>query len=43
MGDNKLSEKQKVPNWVKFLKEISNWFSMMLWVGAALCITAYLL
>jgi sodium/potassium-transporting ATPase subunit alpha len=40
-GDNKLPEKKKTPGWVKFLVEISNWFSIMLWVGSILCIVTY--
>lgn len=43
VGDNKLTEKERIPNWVKFLKELANWFSIMLWVGAILCIIAYFL
>ena len=25
-GDNKLPEKEKTPAWIRFLKEITNWF-----------------
>ncbi|KAL4501125.1 hypothetical protein ABPG73_013863 [Tetrahymena malaccensis] len=42
-GDNKLSEKEREPLWKKFLKEVSNGFAIMLWVGAALCILVYIL
>lgn len=41
LGDNKLSEKKKTPWWWRLIKEMFNWFSIMLWVGAALCIVAY--
>jgi sodium/potassium-transporting ATPase subunit alpha len=42
-GDNKLPEKKKTPGWVKFLIEISNWFSIMLWIGSVLCIVTYII
>jgi len=42
-GDNKLPEKKKTPGWVRFLIEISNWFSIMLWIGAILCIVTYII
>ena len=41
-GDNKLPEKKKVPGWIRFLKEITNWFAIMLWVGSILCIVTYI-
>ena len=40
-GDNKLPEKEKTPGWILFLKEITNWFAIMLWVGSVLCIITY--
>ena len=40
-GDNKLPEKEKVPGWIRFLKEITNWFAILLWVGSILCIVTY--
>lgn len=40
-GDNKLPEKKRTPGWIKFLIEITNWFSIMLWVGSILCIVTY--
>ena len=42
-GDNKLSEKKKAPWWVKLILEMVNPFALMLWVGAFLCILAYVL
>jgi sodium/potassium-transporting ATPase subunit alpha len=43
LGDNKLSEKEREPLWKKFLKEVSNGFAIMLWVGSILCILTYIL
>ena len=42
-GDNKLPEKKKTPGWILFLVEISNWFSIMLWIGSILCIITYII
>lgn len=42
-GDNKLPEKKKEPGWLRFLKEITNWFAIMLWVGSILCIVIYII
>lgn len=42
-GDNKLPEKEKTPGWIKFLKEITNWFAIMLWIGSILSIITYIL
>ena len=41
-GDNKLPEKKKTPAWIRFLKEITNWFAIMLWVGSVLAIVTYI-
>ena len=41
-GDNKLPEKKKEPAWIRFLREITNWFAIMLWVGSILCIVIYI-
>jgi sodium/potassium-transporting ATPase subunit alpha len=41
-GDNKLPEKEKTPAWIRFLKELANWFAIMLWVGAILCAVTYI-
>jgi len=42
-GDNKLPEKKKTPGWIRFLLELTNWFSIMLWVGAILCVVTFIL
>jgi sodium/potassium-transporting ATPase subunit alpha len=41
-GDNKLPEKKKTPAWIRFLKEVTNWFAIMLWIGSILCIVTYI-
>lgn len=41
-GDNKLPEKEKTPAWIRFLKELTNWFAIMLWIGSILCIITYI-
>jgi sodium/potassium-transporting ATPase subunit alpha len=38
-----LPEKEKTPGWIRFLVEISNWFSIMLWIGSILCIITYVI
>lgn len=42
-GDNKLPQKEKTPAWIRFLKEITNWFAIMLWIGSILSIITYIL
>jgi sodium/potassium-transporting ATPase subunit alpha len=42
-GDNRLPEKEKTPGWIRFLKEITNWFAIMLWIGSVLCIITYII
>lgn len=42
-GDNKLPQKEKTPAWIRFLKEITNWFAIMLWIGSILCIITYII
>ncbi|KAL4483686.1 hypothetical protein ABPG73_002428 [Tetrahymena malaccensis] len=39
-GENRLTVKQGTPLWVKLLKEMTNGFSLMLWVSAILCFIA---
>ncbi len=31
-----------MPGWIRFLKEVTNWFAIMLWVGSILCIVTYI-
>ncbi|EGR27496.1 K antiporter P-type alpha subunit family protein, putative [Ichthyophthirius multifiliis] len=40
-GDNKLTEKKKLPGWLRFFKEISNGFAILLWVCTVLCFITY--
>lgn len=40
-GMNKLPEKKKTPEIIKFLREISNMFAILLWVAAALSFLGY--
>ena len=40
-GKNKMSEPPKQSLILKFLKEITNMFALLLWAGGALCIIAY--
>jgi sodium/potassium-transporting ATPase subunit alpha len=42
-GENTLTERNKVPWYVVFLKEQTGFFSLLLWLGAALCFIAYAL
>lgn len=42
-GLNKLAEKTKTPWYIKFLKELTNFFALLLWVASAFCIVSYLL
>lgn len=42
-GDNRLPDKKKEPGWIRFLREITNWFAIMLWVGSILCIVIYII
>lgn len=41
LGDNVLSEKKKTPWYVKLLKEMIGFFSLLLWLGSILCFIAY--
>lgn len=34
---------KKTPAWILFIKELLNWFAIMLWIGSGLCIMAYFL
>ncbi|KAL4479698.1 hypothetical protein ABPG73_017919 [Tetrahymena malaccensis] len=42
-GENKLTEKEKTPWWVLLLKELTNGFAIMLWLGGILCFITYAL
>ncbi|KAL4447136.1 hypothetical protein ABPG74_013988 [Tetrahymena malaccensis] len=42
-GENKLTEKEKTPWWVLLLKELTNGFAIMLWIGGILCFITYAL
>lgn len=41
LGDNKLPEKKKTPGWIIFVKELLNWFAILLWISCGLCVFAY--
>ena len=40
-GENVLSEKKPTPWYIDLFHELTGFFSLMLWVGAAFCIIAY--
>ncbi|XP_050034674.1 sodium/potassium-transporting ATPase subunit alpha isoform X2 [Dermacentor andersoni] len=40
-GPNSLTPPKKTPEWVKFCKNLFGGFSLLLWIGAALCFIAY--
>mmetsp|Transcript_18207 Transcript_18207/g.28419 ORF Transcript_18207/g.28419 Transcript_18207/m.28419 type:complete len:1333 (+) Transcript_18207:415-4413(+) len=40
-GDNRLTPPPTTPKWVKFLKEMTGFFSLLLWGGGILCFIAY--
>ena len=40
-GENTLTERGKVPGYIVFLHEQTGFFSLLLWLGAALCFIAY--
>ena len=40
-GLNQLTPPKKVPEWIKFLKQLTSGFSILLWVGSLLCIIVY--
>jgi sodium/potassium-transporting ATPase subunit alpha len=41
LGDNLLTEKGVIPWYIMFLKEMTGFFSLLLWGGSALCFVAY--
>lgn len=40
-GPNKMTPPPTTPEWVKFLKEISSGFALLLWAGGILCFISY--
>ncbi|KAK1737535.1 sodium/potassium-transporting ATPase subunit alpha [Skeletonema marinoi] len=40
-GMNMLTPPKQTPAWIKFLKELSGFFSLLLWGGALLCFVGY--
>lgn len=40
-GPNALTPPKKVPEWVKFCKQLFGGFALLLWIGAVLCFIAY--
>jgi len=42
-GPNSLTPPKQTPTWVKFLKELTGFFSLLLWGGAILCFIGYIL
>uniref|UniRef100_A0AC34F6A5 Sodium/potassium-transporting ATPase subunit alpha n=1 Tax=Panagrolaimus sp. ES5 TaxID=591445 RepID=A0AC34F6A5_9BILA len=41
-GPNMLTPPKTTPKWIKFCKNLFGGFSMLLWIGAVLCIIAYI-
>ena len=40
-GTNVLTPPKSTPTWIKFLKELTGFFSLLLWAGAGLCFVGY--
>ena len=40
-GPNALTPPRRTPAWVRFLKELTGFFSLLLWAGATLCFVGY--
>lgn len=40
-GPNALTPPKKVPEWMKFCKNLFGGFAMLLWIGAFLCFVAF--
>lgn len=40
-GPNALTPPKKVPEWVKFCKQLFGGFALLLWIGSVLCFIAY--
>ena len=41
LGDNVLTEKASIPWYIVFIKELTGFFSLLLWGGSALCFIGY--
>src|SRR5690625_1926995 len=42
-GFNRLTPPLTVPKWIKFCQHIFEGFSLLLWIGAALCLLAFIM
>ena len=42
-GPNKLTPPKEIPEWVKYLKQMTNGFAILLWIGALFSIIAFLI
>lgn len=42
-GENVLTPPKQTPTWVKFLKELTGFFSLLLWGGSFLCFAGYII
>ncbi|KAJ8921690.1 hypothetical protein NQ315_010600 [Exocentrus adspersus] len=42
-GPNTLTPSHKVPEYIKFIKTLTHGFSLLLWIGAFLCFTAFII
>jgi len=40
-GPNSLTPPKETPEWVKFAKHLLGGFSLLMWIGAALCFAAF--
>jgi len=43
VGENALTKKDAVPWYILFIKEMTGFFSILLWVGSALCFIGYII
>ena len=41
VGPNTLTEKKGLPGWVLFLKELTQFFSLLLWAGGIACFIGF--
>ena len=42
-GENCLTPPKSIPEWIKFCKQLFGGFSLLLWLGAVLCLVAYII